>query len=118
MAHGAGVTIRGTAITAVPLGLTALCALSTWKFGLRLGEQVAGHGPDADALSDGERDWTVPLATSLFAAVYVVIGVLVSVLSGTSATLPDTGAVVLWSLGLAALIGGGGIAIGIGRAHV
>ncbi|NYG60201.1 hypothetical protein BJ980_003124 [Nocardioides daedukensis] len=118
MAHGSGVTIRGAAVTAVPLGLTALCALSTWKFGLRLGEQVAGHGPDADALSDGERDWTVPVATSLFAAVYVVIGVLVSVLSGTQETLPSTGAVVLWSLALAALIGGGGIAIGSGRAAI
>ena len=68
MAHGSGITVQGVPVTAVPLGLTLLVAWVVWRCGLRLGESVAGHGPDADALSDGDRDWTVPLATAVFSA--------------------------------------------------
>lgn len=116
--HGSGVTISGVAITAIPLGLSLLFAFSAWRFGLRLGEQVAGFGPDADALADGERDLTVPTAVALFSASYVIVAVITSVLAGTGETRPDTGAVVLWCLGLAGVIGGTGIAIGSGRAAI
>ena len=118
MGHGSGAQVQGVVITAVPLGLTLICAFAVWRFALRLGEQVATHGPDADALSDGDRDWTVPLATGLFAASYVVLAVVVSVLSGTSDTAPNTNNVVLWSLVLTCGIGGAAIAIGSGRASI
>ncbi|KRF13166.1 cell division protein PerM [Nocardioides sp. Soil796] len=118
MGHGSGVTVQGVAITAVPLGLTLLFGVVVWRFGLRLGEQVAGHGPDADALSDGDRDWTVPAATGLFAATYVVVAVFTAVLCGTGDLSPDLNAVMLWSLALTCGVGGTGVAIGSGRASI
>ena len=45
MAHGSGITWRGVAVTAIPLGLTAICAWVAWRFGLRVGEAVAGPVP-------------------------------------------------------------------------
>ncbi|QIX25853.1 hypothetical protein ncot_04010 [Nocardioides sp. JQ2195] len=116
--HGSGLHVHGVPITALPLGLTLVCAVVVWRFGLRLGEQVAGHGPDAEALSDGDRDWTVPAAVGIFSASYVIVAVVTVVLSGTSQTAPSTNAVVLWSLALTVLIGGTGVAIGSGRAAV
>ena len=59
MAHGSGVSVDGVAVTAVPLFLTLLCAWATWRVGLRVGDSISGHGPDANGLADGERDWTV-----------------------------------------------------------
>jgi hypothetical protein len=115
-AHGSGIQVRGVPVTAVPLGLTLLSAWVTWRFGLRLGESVAGHGPDADALADGERDLTVPVATGIFAASYVVPAVLTGVLAGTPTTQPGIGPVVAWTLVLSTLVGGAAIAVGSGRA--
>jgi hypothetical protein len=118
MAHGSGVTIRGVPVTVLPLGLTALCAWVTWRFGIRVGESVSGHGPDADALSDGERDWTVAAATGLFAAAYVLVAIVTGVLAGTTATQPALAPVLLWSLLLTVPLGGTAIAIGSGRASI
>jgi len=118
MAHGSGVIVEGVAVTVVPLGITALCAWMVWRIGHGLGESVSGHGPDADRICDGERDLTVPLATGLFTTAYVVVAVLTASLAGTTATAPDTGRVVLWSIVLATGIGGAGIAIGSGRAAI
>ena len=118
MAHGSGVSVQGVPVTAVPLGLTLMVAWVVWRFGLRLGESVAGHGPDSDALSDGDRDWTVPLATALFSAAYLVVAVLTLVLAGTSATAPSLGRVLLWSLVLTAALGGTAVASGSGRLAV
>jgi hypothetical protein len=115
MAHGSGVTVQGVPVTAVPLGLTLLVAWVVWRCGLRLGEAVAGHGPDADALSDGDRDWTVPLATALFSAGYLVVAVLTLVLAGTPETAPSQGRVLAWSLVLTLAVGGTAIATGSGR---
>lgn len=118
MAHGSGIQVSGVAVTAVPLGLTLVCIWATWRFGLRVGASISGHGPDADRIADGERDWTVPVAGALFAAGYVVLTVLTGVLAGGSGTAPSTGRAVLWSLVLAGLFGGSGIAIGSGRAAI
>lgn len=118
MAHGSGVTVQGVAVTVVPLGITALCAWALWRVGHGLGEAVSGHGPDADRIADGERDLTVPLAAGLFTTAYVVVAVLAASLAGTTATAPDTGRVVLWSLVLAGGLGGSAIAIGSGRAAI
>ncbi|CUR59062.1 conserved membrane hypothetical protein [metagenome] len=118
MAHGSGVQINGVEVTAVPLGLTLMCAWVTGRLGLRVGESVSGHGPDADAIADGERDWTVPVAASVFAAAYVVAAVLTSVLAATSTTAPSTGRVVTWSLLLCLFVATPAIAVGSGRAAI
>ena len=118
MAHGSGVHVDGVAITAMPLGLTAVCAWMCWRFGLRVGESVAGHGPDAEALANGERDLTVPVAAGLFTASYVIVAVLVAVLSGTAESQPGLGPVLLWSIGLSGLVGGTAITVGSGRAAI
>ena len=79
---------------------------------------MAGHGPDADALSDGDRDWTVPLATAVFSASYVVVAMITLVLAGSAGTEPATGPVVLWSLVLTGVLGGTAVASGSGRLAV
>jgi hypothetical protein len=118
LAHGAGVTVEGVRITALPLGVTALCAWSAWRVGHRVGESVSGHGPDADRIADGERDWTVPIAGGLFAVGYVLVGVLTSTLAATVETAPSTGTVVLWSVLIGAGAGVPAIARGSGRAAI
>lgn len=118
MAHGSGVHVQGVPVTLVPLGLTLLCGWVVWRFGLRVGEAVSGHGPDADALSDGERDWTVPMATGLYAAAYLLVGVCTAVVAGTTSSQPAIGPVIAWSLLLTLIVGGAAIAIGSGRAAV
>lgn len=115
-AHGSGVSIEGVRVTAVPLGLTLISAWAIWRLGRRVGESVSGHGPDADRIADGERDWTVPLATGLFTAGYVVVAVLTATLASTVQTAPSTPRVIGWSLVLSLLVGLPAIAWGSGRA--
>ncbi|MBZ5733234.1 DUF6350 family protein [Nocardioides sp. TRM66260-LWL] len=112
---GSGVTIEGTPVTLVPLGATVVAAWAVWRCALRLGEAVAGHGPDADALADGVRDWTVPTAVGLLAAGHLVVAIVVAVLAG-GAQAPDLGAVTAGSLLLCAVVGGSAVAVGSGRA--
>jgi hypothetical protein len=116
--HGSGVRVEGVAITALPLGITLLAAWTTWRLGLRVGDSVSGHGPDADAIADGERDWTVPIAVAMLTTGYVVTAVLTATLAATPATDPSAPRVVLWSLLLCLGAGGPAIAIGSGRAAI
>lgn len=118
MAHGSGVHVEGTHITAVPLGLTLVAAVVIWRLGLRLGDSVSGHGPDADAIADGVRDWTVASATGLFTAGYVAVAVLTHHLTATPATAPSLLRLLLWTVPLCGLVGGTAIAIGSGRAAI
>lgn len=118
MAHGSGVTVQGAHVTAVPLGLSAICAWTIWRLGLRVGDSVSGHGPDIDAIADGERDLTVPVAAGLFALGYAVVAVVVARLAGSASTQPSTAGILTWSLGLCVLVGGTAIAAGSGRAAV
>ncbi len=115
-AHGSGVTVEGVRITAMPLGLTVIAAWAIWRVGQRVGEAVAGHGPDADGIADGERDWTVPLAAGLFTSGYVVVAVVTATLASTAATAPSIARVVGWSLVLTVVAGLPAIARGSGRA--
>ncbi len=118
LGHGSGVTVEGAAITAMPLGVTLVCAWAIWRIGQRVGDSISGHGPDASGLSDGERDWTVPLASGLFALGYVVTAVLVVSVAATPSTDPSTAGVVGWSLALCLFVGAPAIAVGAGRAAI
>ncbi len=118
VAHGSGVHIRGAEVTAVPIGLTLLTAYAVWRGGARTGEQLSSHGPDALALSDGERDLTVPSGAMIFTTVYVLAALAVAIVAGSLETQPSLGAVVFWSLVLAGGVGTAGIATGSGRAAV
>lgn len=118
VAHGAGVAVEGARITAVPLGITLLCAWSAWRVGHRVGESVSGHGPDADRIADGERDWTVPIASGLFVVGYAVVGVVATTLASTVETDPSAGHVLLWSFVVAGVVGTPAIARGSGRAAI
>jgi hypothetical protein len=115
MAHGSGVRVDGVAVTIVPLGISALCAWAAWRIGHRVGDAISGHGPDADRIADGERDWTVPTAALAFTAGYLVVAVLTGVLASTATTAPSLARVVLWSILLCAAFGWTGIATGSGR---
>lgn len=116
VAHGSGVTVQGVLITAVPLGLTAVSAWTIWRVGHRVGESIADHGPDADRIRDGERDWTVPTAAVLFATGYLLVTVLTATLAATAETAPSVPRAVGWTILLTALVGAPAIASGSGRA--
>ena len=118
MAHASGVHVEGTAITAMPLALTLLTAVVVWRLGLRLGDSVSGHGPDADAIADGMRDWTVPSATAVFTLGYVAVAVVTHHLAATPATAPSLARTVAWTILLCGLVGGCAIAVGSGRAAI
>jgi hypothetical protein len=117
-AHGSGVTADGVRLTAIPLGLTLLCAWSAWRIGHRVGEAVSGHGPDADRIADGERDWTVPLTALLFTTGYVVVAVIVAAMASTPATQPSTPRVVAFAVLVSGGAGFPAIARGSGRAAI
>ena len=117
-AHGSGVTVGDVRITVVPLGITALVAWSTWRLGHRVGDSVSGHGPDADRISDGERDLTVPLSIALFFAGYAVVAVVVATLAAGASVDPSTPHVLGWSFMLTALVAAPAIAVGSGRAAI
>jgi hypothetical protein len=118
MAHGSGVRVAGTEVSAVPLGLTLLATVVVWRLGLRLGDSVSGHGPDADAIADGVRDWTVASATALFAAGYALVVVVTHHLAATPATAPSLTRALVWTLLLCGVVGGSAIAVGSGRAAI
>ncbi|MFC7495168.1 MULTISPECIES: DUF6350 family protein [unclassified Nocardioides] len=115
MAHGSGVVVDGVAVTLVPLGISALCAWAAWRIGHRVGDAISGHGPDADRIADGERDWTVATAAAAFTGGYLAVAVVTGVLASTDATAPSLARVVLWSIVLCAAFGWTGIATGSGR---
>jgi hypothetical protein len=115
LAHGSGVHVQGVAITAIPLLLTVVVGWTMWRLASRVGDSVSGHGPDADAIADGARDWTVALATAAFAGGYAAVVLVTVQLAGTSATAPSGARAVFWSLVLSLLVAGPAIAVGSGR---
>ena len=118
MAHGSGVGVEGVRVDVVPLGLTLLAAWSTWRAGLRVGDLVSGHGPDADGIEDGERDWTVPIAVGLLTAGYAVVALVTAAFAATRESAPSSAAVLGWCLVLAVLVGGSAVSVGSGRAAI
>lgn len=118
MGHGSGVHVQGVPVTVAPLLVTFAAAWATWRIGHRIGDSVSGHGPDADAIADGERDWTVPVAVGLFAVGYALVTVVTGSLAATPGSAPDLSRAALWSVLVAVLVGGPAIAIGSGRAAI
>jgi hypothetical protein len=118
MGHGSGASVAGVAISAIPLGVSVVCAWAVWRIAHRVGDSVSGHGPDADAIADGVRDWTVPAATAMFTTGYLVVALVTLRSVGAETTPPSGLRVVVWSLLLCALVGGSSIAIGAGRAAI
>lgn len=115
--QGTGLTLHGSEIQPVPLTITALVVWVTWRVGRRVGEQVAGHGPDAEGIADGSRDMVVPSAAVLFVLGYVVVALVVNAVASrhgivsASATLGAT-------VPLALLIGLPAIALDSGRLQI
>ncbi len=118
MAHGSGVHVGGVPVTAVPLGLSLVIAIVVWRLGLRLGDLVSGHGPDADAIADGVRDWTVASATAVFTLGYVAVLVVTHHLATTPAAHPSLARALGWAVLLCVAVGGTAIAVGSGRAAI
>ncbi|HYF71439.1 MAG TPA: DUF6350 family protein [Nocardioides sp.] len=118
LAHGSGLHVDGVAVSVIPLGLTSLAAWSVWRLGHRVGDSVSGHGPDADRIADGERDWTVATATAAFAAGYLAVAVVTFRLAATAETAPSLARVVGWALLLCATFGLAAISVGSGRAAI
>lgn len=118
LAHGSGLNVDGVAITVVPLGLTALAAWAVWRLGHRVGDSISGHGPDAERIADGERDWTVPTAALAFTGGYAAVAVLTFRLAATPETAPSLARVLLWSLLLCLTFGLAAISTGSGRAAI
>jgi hypothetical protein len=118
LAHGSGITVAGTRLTAVPLALTLLAAMVVWRVGLRLGDSVSGHGPDADAIADGERDWTVASATAVLTLGYAAVVVATHHLAATPATAPSLSRTLVRGVLLCVLVGGSAVAVGSGRAAI
>ena len=117
-AHGSGLHVAGALVSAVPLGLTAICAWTLWRVSLRVGDAVSGYGPDVERLADGERDLTVPVTAGLLALAYAVSAAVVGAVAATPTTAPSLTRTVLWSLVMAVVVGGAGVAVGSGRAAV
>jgi hypothetical protein len=118
MAHGSGIHVDSVAITVVPLGLTALAAWTVWRVAHRVGDSVSGHGPDADRIADGERDWTVATATAAFSAGYLAVAIVTCRTAATPETSPSLARVLLWSLLLCLTFGLAAISVGSGRAAI
>ena len=116
--HGSGFTVLGARITIVPLGLTALSVWSMWRLGHRVGDAISGHGPDADRISDGERDFTVPTAILTFFAGYGVVAVVTATLAAGTTADPSVPRVLAWTIAMTALVAAPAIAVGSGRAAI
>ncbi|GAA1926369.1 hypothetical protein GCM10009737_30230 [Nocardioides lentus] len=118
LAHGSGVGVAGTQVTLVPLGLTVLAAWAGWRTAVRTGERLAGHGPDADRLGDGERDWTVPVGAALFVLGYVGVALVTVLAASDPVAGPSVARALTGALLLALVVGPAGLAVGSGRAAV
>lgn len=116
--HGAGFSVGGASVTVLPLALTLGLAWWTWRAGVRLGELVWAHGPDAHRIGDGERDWTVLQAVAGLVAGYLATLLVVSNLVSGASYDPRLGSALTGALTLSLLVGGPAVAVGSGRAAV
>lgn len=118
MAHGSGLRLDGVALGVMPLLLTLASVWVAWRTGVRVGDAVSGHGPDADAIADGERDWTVPVGALGFALGHLAVTGVAVRLSSTATAGADMSSALLGSLAVAVLAGAPALAVGSGRAAI
>lgn len=118
VAHGAGLEVRGVAITLVPLGVTVLLGWLAWQGGLRLGEMVWGHGPDEARRGDGARDLTVPVAVGAFTVGYLLVAAITLSLASGDGWDGALGPVLRWGLLFSVVLAGVGVAVGSGRVEL
>jgi hypothetical protein len=89
-----------------------------WRIGHRVGDAISSHGPDADRISDGERDLTVPIAVATFFAGYVVVAIVVATLAAGTTADPSVPRVLAWTTAMTAVVAAPAIATGSGRAAI
>lgn len=85
--HGTGINVQGTNVEPMPLVITALVLYVIWQTGLRVGGLVADHGPDADGVADGSRDFVVPTAALLYVLGYAVVALVVDALASRNGSV-------------------------------
>ena len=117
-AHGGGFEVSGVLVSVVPLGLTGGVAWTVWRTAMRTGERLSGVGPDVHRLADGERDWTVPVATAWFAATYLVVAMGVAALTSAGAVGTSLVRVTIWVVALMLCVAAPALGVGSGRAAV
>lgn len=103
--HGSTIVLSGVPLAMVPLGLTWLFLLVAYRAG-------RWAGRTSQAL---DADRTLALAATIFAGIYVIIGVLTAVLASQDAATPSLGRTLFGTLLVSGVGGGLGLASGTGR---
>jgi hypothetical protein len=104
LAHGAHLELTSATITAVPLGLTLLCAFVTFRLGRWAG---------ATTVVDDDR--ALLMSVGVLAGVYGVVATLTAVLASLGTAQPSLGLAFVGGFALAGLFGGAGLLAGSGR---
>jgi hypothetical protein len=104
LAHGSHLQLEAATVTAIPLGLTMLCAYVTFRLGRWAG-----------ATSAVEDDRAVLTAVGVLAGVYGVVAVVTAVLASLGPAQPSPGRAFVGGFLLAGLFGGAGLLAGSGR---
>jgi len=107
LAHGADLVLRGRTVTAVPLGLTVVAALVTYRAG-----RWAGTAPAEGGRIDGLRCTVRSLGA--LAGAYAAVALVVALLARLPGARPDPPGALLGGAALAALAGGAGLVSGAG----
>jgi hypothetical protein len=103
LAHGSDLHLDSAVVTAVPLGLTALCLWLAWR-----AARWAG------ATAEVEDLWSLGLATVVMAGTYGSLALCMAVVTTTSAASPDPFGAFLGGALVGAAGGGAGLALGSG----
>lgn len=103
--HGSGLTVSGTPMSVVPLGVTALLVLVVYRFA-----RWAGATSELP-----EDDRALGLAAVAHTGSYVVIAVVTCVLVGGGSAAPGLGRTLLATMLLSGVAGTLGLAAGCGR---
>jgi len=104
LAHGGQLELTSAAVSVIPLGLTLLCAYTTFRMGRWAG-----------ATSSVEDGPGLILGAAVLAGVYAIVATLTGVLASLDAAQPHLGRVFVGGFVLAAVAGGPGLLAGSGR---